>query len=322
LSSPSVSRARVVRAERSSCLVALDDRLLPARCSPALVPAPTVGDYVAIANAAIVAVHPRTTAIVRADASGRSTGQVLAANVDVLLVCTPLSEQTRLSRVERLLALAWASGARPVIVATKADECDGPDAALAQLVAAAPGVEVIATSVVTGAGLDRIGELAGPGITVAALGASGVGKSSLANALLGDAALRVDEIRSDGKGRHTTAWRELRALPTGGAFIDTPGLRAVGLYDAEDGVRRVFADLEALAAQCRFTDCRHETEPDCAVLAAVTRGEVDPHRVQRQRKLERELEWQQAKVDARLRAERARRWKTIARARRALDYRP
>ena len=311
-----------MRAERSSCLVLVDGRVVSAALSASLAPAPTVGDDVTVVDGTITSVAPRRTAVVRADASGRSSGQVLAANVDVLLVCIPLSRDARLSRLERLLALAWSSGARPVVVATKADECDDVDVAASWLASAAPGVEVVPTSVVTGDGIDTIRGIAGPGVTVAVLGASGVGKSSLANALRGDAALAVNPIRADGKGRHTTAWRELVTLPSGGSFIDTPGLRAVGLYDAGDGVRQVFADVEALAAECRFADCRHDSEPGCAVLDAVERGDLDPHRVHRQRKLVRELEWQEAKTDARLRAERARRWKQIARARRGLEGRP
>ncbi|CAA9277841.1 MAG: Probable GTPase related to EngC [uncultured Actinomycetospora sp.] len=292
-----------------------------------------VGDWVVLdPDARVVALLPRRTALTRAVASGRSEGQVLAANVDTVLVAVALEADPRPGRLERLLALAWESGAVPVVVLTKIDRADGDVllAALADVAAAAPGVDVLPVSAVTGDGLAEVAATA-RGTTVL-VGPSGAGKSTLANALLGAEVMAVGEVRaSDGKGRHTTVHRELvpfgrtqrsgAATPEAdhpsGVLIDTPGLRAVGLHGAAEGIDLAFADVVALGEGCRFADCAHDREPGCAVREAVALGQLAERRWEAYRKLLREDEWSAARTDARLAAERRGRSRTITKAQRA-----
>ncbi|WP_215911272.1 ribosome small subunit-dependent GTPase A [Streptomyces coffeae] len=255
---------------------------------------------------------PRRTALVRSTSSKRSDGQVLAANVDHAVIAVSLAAEFDLGRLERFVALSWESGAQPVVVLTKADLVPDP-AALAHLVddaaTAAPGVQVLPVSSATGEGVDVLSAVLASG-TAVLLGQSGAGKSTLANALVGESVQDVQEIRdSDGKGRHTTTTRDLLPLPWGGALIDTPGLRGVGLWDAGSGVAQAFAEIEALAEECRFHDCAHRTEPGCAVLAAIDDGSLPHRRLESYRKLLRENERLAARTDARLRAEIRRDWK-------------
>ncbi|MEV1078110.1 ribosome small subunit-dependent GTPase A [Streptomyces sp. NPDC050211] len=255
---------------------------------------------------------PRRTAFVRSTSSKRSEGQILAANVDHAIVAVSLAVEVDLGRIERFLALAWESGAQPVVALTKADLV--PDAAtLAHLVedveTTAPGVPVLPVSAVDGAGLDVLAAVVSGGTSVL-LGQSGAGKSTLANALLGEDVMDVQATRDvDGKGRHTTTTRNLLLMPGGGVLIDTPGLRGVGLWDAETGVGQVFSEIEELAERCRFHDCAHEAEPGCAVLAAIDSGELPVRRLESYRKLLRENQRIVAKTDARLRAEIRKDWK-------------
>ncbi|WP_326575474.1 ribosome small subunit-dependent GTPase A [Streptomyces sp. NBC_00487] len=271
---------------------------------------------------------PRRTAFVRSTSSKRSEGQVLATNIDYVVICVSLAAELDLGRIERFLALAmsgsggeqplhssalsWESGAQPVIVLTKADLV--PEAAtLAHLVqdveTVAPGVAVLTVSSALGEGLDVLAAVLSGGTSVL-LGQSGAGKSTLANALLGEDVMDVRAIRDvDGKGRHTTTTRNLLALPGGGVLIDTPGLRGVGLWDAESGVGQVFTEIEELAADCRFHDCAHLAEPGCAVLGAVESGELPERRLDSYRKLIRENQRIVAKSDARVRAEIRKEWK-------------
>ncbi|MGC4997383.1 MULTISPECIES: ribosome small subunit-dependent GTPase A [unclassified Streptomyces] len=255
---------------------------------------------------------PRRTAFVRSTSSKRSDGQILAANVDHAVVAVSLAVELDLGRVERFLALAWESGAQPVVVLSKADLVPDP-VTLAHLVqdveTAAPGVPVLTVSALHGDGLDVLRALIGSG-TAVLLGQSGAGKSTLANALVGADVMDVRAARDvDGKGRHTTTTRNLLPLTGGGVLIDTPGLRGVGLFDAEGGVGQVFSEIEELAARCRFHDCSHESEPGCAVAAAVDSGELSVRRLESYRKLVRENQWIVAKTDARLRAEIRKDWK-------------
>jgi ribosome biogenesis GTPase len=255
---------------------------------------------------------PRRTAFVRSTSSKRSEGQILAANVDHAIVAVSAAVELDLARVERFLALAWESGAQPVVVLTKADLVADP-VTVSHLVqdveSAAPGVPVLPVSSLHGEGLDVLAAVVGGG-TAVLLGQSGAGKSTLANALLGEDTMEVQATRDvDGKGRHTTTTRNLLLLPGGGALIDTPGLRGVGLWDAGDGVGQVFAEIEELAAGCRFHDCAHESEPGCAVRAALDAGELSERRLESYRKLLRENQRIVAKTDARLRAEIRKEWK-------------
>ncbi|MFC3574580.1 ribosome small subunit-dependent GTPase A [Streptomyces yaanensis] len=311
---------RVVRVDRGQCDVVTADGLL--RADTAFVtphdPLRVVctGDWVAVeptGNPRYVRTYlPRRTAFVRSTSSKRSEGQILAANVDHAVVAVSLAVELDLGRIERFLALAWESGAQPVVVLTKADLV--PDATtLSYLVqdveTAAPGVQVLPVSSQLGDGLDVLAAILCGGTSVL-LGQSGAGKSTLANALLGEDVMDVQATRDmDGKGRHTTTTRNLLALPGGGVLIDTPGLRGVGLWDAETGVSQVFSEIEKLAGECRFQDCAHVAEPGCAVLAAVDDGVLPERRLESYRKLLRENQRIVAKTDARVRAELRREWK-------------
>jgi ribosome biogenesis GTPase len=311
---------RVIRVDRGQCDVATAEGVV--RADTAFVtphdPMRVVctGDWVAVepdGNPRYVRSYlPRRTAFVRSTSSKRSEGQILAANVDHAVVAVSLAMELDLGRIERFLALAWESGAQPVVVLTKADLV--PEAAtLGHLVedveTAAPGVPVFAVSSATGEGLDIL-EAVLAGGTAVLLGQSGAGKSTLANALLGEDVMDVRATRDmDGKGRHTTTTRNLLALPGGGVLIDTPGLRGVGLWDAGSGVGQVFSEIEQFAADCRFQDCAHVAEPGCAVLAAVDSGELPERRLDSYRKLMRENQRIVAKTDARVRAEIRRDWK-------------
>lgn len=311
---------RVVRVDRGQCDVVTADGVV--RADTAFVtphdPLRVVctGDWVAVEPAGnpqyVRAYLPRRTAFVRSTSSKRSEGQILAANVDHAVVAVSLAVDLDLGRIERFLALAWESGAQPVVVLTKADLV--PDAVtLAHLVqdveTTAPGVPVLTVSALDGEGLDVLVAAVSGGTSVL-LGQSGAGKSTLANALVGDDVMAVHATRDvDGKGRHTTTTRNLLALPGGGVLIDTPGLRGVGLWDAETGVGQVFSEIEGLAERCRFHDCAHESEPGCAVLAAIDSGELSERRLESYRKLIRENQRIVAKTDARVRAELKRDWK-------------
>ena len=279
--------------------------------------APTVGDWLAVAavGLSVEEVLPRTSLLVRGTARGTSVGQPLAANVDHVLICLGLSGPLPLRRLERLLTLAWESGAMPVVVLTKADLCDDVEAAVREVRPHAPGCEVVAVSAATG---DLAGVAPYASSTLVLLGASGAGKSTIVNALMGSDVMETREIRDvDGKGKHTTTHRELLVLPSGGIIIDTPGLRGVALHSADDGLSLAFSDVEELAAACKFADCAHVSEPGCAVLASVAAGDLGQDRVDAWRKLLRELAFQARRTDARLRSEESKKWKAISKQQRA-----
>ena len=306
---------RVVRVDRGAADVLTADN--PVRIATDTADEPlAVGDWVALVATddrrwTVDTVLQRRSAIRRAVVSGESHAQVVAANVDVVLVAVPALPEPRIGMVERMVALGWDSGATPVVVLTKADLVTDPETVAADLAASAPGVDVVAVSAATEGGLDALAPHLQDGRTVCLLGRSGAGKSTLANALLGTEHLATRDIRSDGKGRHTTTHRELVVLPGGGCLIDTPGLKGVGLWLGDDGLDRAFADIEELVPHCRFADCRHETEPGCAVLAAIDAGTLPERRLESWRKLQREAVWMASRTDARLRAEQSRKWRAI-----------
>lgn len=322
---------RVVRAERGLCEVVTESGPVRAVVVPPPVTAdrltPCTGDWVAVrpattaASATVVEVLERRTAVVRSTASRTSRSQVLATNVDTVAVVVSLADPLKHGRIERMLALGWESGATPVVVLTKADRCADPGSAAAEVAAVAPGAEVLVTSATTGAGLDACAAaLSG---TVVLLGPSGAGKSSLGNRLLGEDLLATGAVRgSDGKGRHTTAWRELLPLPHGGVLLDTPGLRSVGLHEVDEGLDHTFAEITALALDCRFADCAHISEPGCAVLAAVEERRLTRRRLDSYQRLQRENTYAASRTDARLRAELERPKKQIARHVRAIKNSP
>jgi ribosome biogenesis GTPase / thiamine phosphate phosphatase len=284
---------------------------------------PAVGDWVAVevhgadTTAMIQEVLPRRSKFVRKTAGKKMAEQVIAANVDTALLVSSLDGDFSPRRVERYLAQCWESGARPVIVLNKADACEEARAKAAEMERVAVGTVVCVVSARTGLGFRELEEFLKPGHTLVLLGSSGVGKSTIANRLLGEAAQEVQAVReSDSKGRHTTTARELFVLPGGALLMDTPGLREMQLWDAEDGVAQTFADIDALAAQCRFVDCRHEGEPGCAVLAAVSSGNLDAARLENRRKLLREQEFLRRKVDPEAEQENKELWKKLHRAQR------
>ncbi|MGW5386552.1 ribosome small subunit-dependent GTPase A [Nocardia sp. NPDC003963] len=310
--------ARIARMDRGECDVVTPTGPARATCprSDSEVSGLCTGDWVVLdAHSHVRAVLPRRSALTRSSVSGRSESQVLAANVDTVLICAPADGDMDLGRIERMLALVWESGAQPVVVLTKADAT--PDLPLDDVRAVAPGAAVLAVSATADLGLDVLTSVLDG--TVALLGPSGAGKSTLANALLGAEVFATDAVRAaDKKGRHTTVHRELRPLPTGGTLIDTPGLRGIGLWDAAEGISRTFSDIEELAAHCRFADCAHDAEPGCAVRAAVDAGELPERRLRSYRKLGKENAWMEARSDKRLQAERSQVWRGIAKEQRRM----
>ena len=290
------SPGRVARVDRGWATVLTANATVRAQLAGHSV---ATGDWVLVQDDKVVASLPRRSAFVRGDAGeGRARRpQVVAANVDIVFVVQALNNGPNIRRLERELVLAFESGATPVVVLTKADLVGRDEVELGTEVArkAAAEVEVVATSAVTGTGLDRLRTLARADRTVALIGASGVGKSRLVNALVGDPVQAIGDVReNDQRGRHTTTARELIALPGGGWLVDTPGLRSVALWDADEGLSRVFSDIEALVAQCRFTNCSHGPEPDCAIRAAIERGELDAARFEHYQRLDHELDENEA----------------------------
>jgi ribosome biogenesis GTPase / thiamine phosphate phosphatase len=278
-----------------------------------------VGDWVALGDGLVRGVLPRRSALVRNAAGLATTAQTLAANVDVAFVVSSLGPDLEPRRIERYLVTIWESGAAPEIVLTKADRLEDPWSLVAEVEAVALGVPVHVVSALTGQGCDALRARVPDTTTAVLIGSSGVGKSTLVNRWLGEEVMPTRETRSDDdEGQHTTTHRQLLVLPGGGLVIDTPGLRELQLWDAgAAALDATFADIEELAAECRFADCTHVHEPDCAVLAAVESGELPAERLRSWRKLQRELLAIAMRHDIRLRKEEGRKWRLRAREGRA-----
>jgi len=287
---------------------------------------PAVGDWVAARpldgerKAVIEAVLPRRSAFMRKEAMSRTVAQVVAANVDTLFLVTAFGGDLNPRRLERYLTSAWDSGSSPVIVANKLDLAVDPFAELAAVEAVALGVPVLAVSASTGDGLDELEAHLAPGRTIALLGSSGVGKSTLVNRLAGRELLVTAEISVNGRGRHTTTHRELVPLPTGALLIDTPGMRELQLWADETVLDSTFAEIVELAAECRFSDCTHEHEPACAIKRALADGSLPRERFASYRKLQREIRALEIRKDARLKSEARKQRRRHARRMRKSSY--
>ncbi len=254
---------------------------------------PAVGDYVTAiwpedeSNARITALMPRKSRFLRRAAGPDKKEQIVAANVDYLFLCMSLNKDFNLRRLERYLSIAWDSGANPVVVLTKTDLCDDVAEKVSEVESVAFGVDIVNVSSLNN-DYEAVLKYIKPGKTIAFLGSSGVGKSTLINKLLGEAVLTTNGLRNDDKGRHTTTHRELLRLPGGAFLIDTPGMRELGMWDADGGIETTFADIEELILQCKFSNCRHESEPGCAVKRAMEDGSLSLERWNSYNKLKTE----------------------------------
>lgn len=278
---------------------------------------PAVGDWVAVEIppqsdiALIQAVLPRKSIFSRGATGPTTEEQVVAANVDTAFLVMDLGRDFNPRRIERYLTLTWESGASPVILLTKTDVAQDIESAMAEVEAVALGAPVHAISALTDDGMEQLSPYLEPGKTVALFGSSGAGKSTLINALLGEEKLLTRELKEDGRGRHTTTWRELIQLPSGALVIDTPGMKQVELWADDASLDESFDDVARLAAQCRFSDCRHTTEPGCAVQAALADGRLPAGRWESYEKLQKELKYLHRKQDIRAALEEKARWKKI-----------
>ncbi len=287
---------------------------------------PTVGDWVGARipenngdQATIDVLLPRRGCLVRKSAGQTTTVQVIAANIDVLFLVMGLDGDFSVHRLERYLTITYESGAQPVVLLNKADLCDDVDEKVAEIQLAAIGVPVHTLIASEGTGIDEVRQYFADGQTVALVGSSGVGKSTVINAILGEERLKVGEVMNeDGRGRHTTTWRHLVPIPGGGVLIDTPGMRELQLWAGEESLDYSFSDIAALAENCRFNDCKHLQEPGCAVRQAVDDDGLDAARLESFHKLQRELRFLASKQDHLLRIAERNRWKAIHKAARAL----
>ncbi len=317
--------ARVVAEHRELFRVHTGSEEIPARIAGRLrhvasrsAELPAVGDWVVIGSgdergdSLIQMILPRMSVFSRKAAGKRTDEQIVAANVDTVWIVSPADADRNPARIERYLTVVWESGASPVVVLTKADLSAAPERMIAEVAPRAIGAPIHAVSAIDGAGLDELEQYLAPGSTIALLGPSGAGKSTLINRLAGREIMRTADVReSDGKGRHTTTHRQLVLLPSGALLLDTPGMRELQLWSAEEGLEKSFADIEALAAGCRFSDCGHDSEPGCAVQAAIRAGELDLPRFSSFRKLEKELGYLERKQDVRADLAERQRWKEI-----------
>jgi ribosome biogenesis GTPase len=280
---------------------------------------PAVGDWVALEqvgsdDAIIRGILPRRSKFSRKVAHFSTEEQIVATNIDFIFVVTSLNSDVNLRRIERYLTMAWEGGASPVLLLTKADLAEDVAGTMADVESVAPGVPVHVTSSIDGTGIQELAEYFSGGRTAALLGSSGTGKSTLINVLIGEDTQKVQDIREDDKGRHTTTYRELIVLPSGGVVIDTPGMREIQLWDADEGLDGAFNDIAELAAGCRFRDCSHQKEPGCAVQAAATDGTLLPERFESYMKLQRELAHLARRQDQRASSANKRQYKVLTRA--------
>ena len=281
---------------------------------------PAVGDWVVIrtqpegGRAMIHAVLPRRTCFARKIVGSRTEEQIVGANVDTVFLLTSLNQDFSLRRIERYLLIAWESGANPIIVLSKSDLCEGVADSINEMQAVARGVPIHAVSVVTGSGLQDIAQYFKRGQTVALIGSSGVGKSTLINHLAGVDHLKVQAVREgDDRGRHTTTHRELILLPAGGLVLDTPGMRELQLFDGDDSLQLIFDDIEVLAARCYFSDCGHQDEPRCMVREALVAGTIDTARYESYEKLQKELKYMARRKDKLSEIAEKKKWKKLSR---------
>lgn len=281
---------------------------------------PAVGDWVVIRSRSerdrvmIHAVLPRRTSFVRKIAGSRAEEQIVGANIDTVFLLTSLNQDFSLRRIERYLVIAWESGASPIIILSKSDLCDRVADRINEVQAVARGVPIHAISVVTGYGIQDVVQYFKRGQTVALLGSSGVGKSTLINHLAGVDHLKVQTVREhDDHGRHTTTHRELILLPAGGLVLDTPGMRELQLWDGDESLQLVFDDIEALAGHCFFSDCRHRDEPRCAVREALVAGTIDTGRYESYEKLQKELKYLARRRDKLSEIVEKKKWKKLSR---------
>lgn len=257
---------------------------------------PAVGDYVIAewqeddSNAVITGLFPRKSCFIRKAAGTGKQEQVVAANIDTAFICMSLNNDFNIRRLERYLSVTYDSGAVPVVILTKSDLCSDTESKITQIQNAAPGVDVMAISSLYG-DCDAVIKYILPGKTVAFIGSSGVGKSTLINKLTGTDSIATREIGNDDKGRHTTTHRELITLPNGAFVIDTPGMRELGMWDSGDGIDTAFADIEELSCACKYANCTHISEPGCAVLQAIDDGTLDAARLESYRKLKTENDY-------------------------------
>jgi ribosome biogenesis GTPase / thiamine phosphate phosphatase len=306
--------AWAVATEYEEPMVEITGRLRHAADPGAL---PVVGDWVGLRDGLIDAVMQRRSKFSRKTPWTEVSEQVLVANVDVAFLVMGLDERDfNIRRLERYLTTAWEGGADPVIVLNKADLAYDLDTQLAETELVAFGVPVNPVSAETGAGVEELRRYLAGNRTVVLLGSSGVGKSSLINRLLGEERFRIGDVRSDGRGRHTTTHRELVPVPGGGVIIDTPGLRELQLWDADEGLDQAFVDVAELIAECRFSDCQHRTEPGCAIKAALADGSLPAERWESYQKLQRELARLERKLDPKLRSEQRKKWAAITKSHR------
>lgn len=281
---------RVVRQDRGWVQVATGGGVVSARTRADRVGTPVAGDWVVVVDDEVAAVLERRSALRRADPVGEGE-QVLAANLDRVLVVAGLDRPVKAGRIQRAAAQAWDAGAEPTVVLTKADLLDDVAGTIARVAAEHPGTEVVAVSAVTGHGVTELAHALGHH-TVVLLGESGAGKSSLLNALAGEEIALTGDVReTDAKGRHTTTRRELHLLPGGGIVVDTPGIRAIGLYADPEAIDAAFPDIEDLSEGCRFGNCTHDHEPGCAVLGAIDAGALPAIRLAAYRELHAEAQW-------------------------------